>query len=501
MAFSIAPFPKHQFFDDSGNPLSAGTLTTYIAGTTTPVATYSDSSGTPNSNPITLDAAGRVVGLFLLVGSSYKFLLKNSAGATIWTFDNISAVPGASNIDIDAVAGETITTGQVVYLSDGSGALVGGRWYKAKADNAYSSVNCEIGIAITDMATAGSGTVRLIGRATSGITVSAGLTYYISAATSGALTSTAPTLARIVGVADTATSLVIKDIPAAFDNGINDFRLTLTTAVPVTTADVTAATTLFCSPYRGNRIALMNAAGIVAVYAAAEFSIAVPATTSQLYDIFAIVTAGVPALELLAWTNDTTRATALTTSSGILIKSGDPTRRYLGSFRTTTVSGQTEDSFAKRYLWNYYNRVRRGLRVTEPVDSYAYTTDTYRQANANPANQLDVVIGFAEVLLTARVVALFSSGSADQFAIVSIGEDSTTTAITGVTGQGSGSTASGSGAADPLQVHASLEKYPPVGRHTYVWLERAGGGGAVTWYGDNGAAAKWQGGISGTIDG
>ena len=50
-----------QFFDNSGNILSGGKLFTYAAGTTTPATTYTSNSGlTPNSNPIILDAAGRV---------------------------------------------------------------------------------------------------------------------------------------------------------------------------------------------------------------------------------------------------------------------------------------------------------------------------------------------------------------------------------------------------------------------------------------------------------
>ena len=52
-----------QFFTDSGDPLSGGKLFTYAAGTTTPLTTYTSSSGsTPNTNPIILNAAGRLSG-------------------------------------------------------------------------------------------------------------------------------------------------------------------------------------------------------------------------------------------------------------------------------------------------------------------------------------------------------------------------------------------------------------------------------------------------------
>ncbi len=87
-----------QFFDDNGDPLTGGLLYTYAAGTTTPLTTYSDSTGaTANANPIVLDSAGRVSGeVWLTTGSNYKFVLKTSAGVTIWTNDNIAGVPASS---------------------------------------------------------------------------------------------------------------------------------------------------------------------------------------------------------------------------------------------------------------------------------------------------------------------------------------------------------------------------------------------------------------------
>ena len=87
-----------QFFDDNGDPLTGGLLYTYAAGTTTPLTSYSDSTGaTPNANPIVLDSAGRVSGeVWLTTGSSYKLVLKTSAGVTIWTNDNIAGIPASS---------------------------------------------------------------------------------------------------------------------------------------------------------------------------------------------------------------------------------------------------------------------------------------------------------------------------------------------------------------------------------------------------------------------
>lgn len=81
---------KQRFFDHStGAPLVGGKLYTYAAGTTTPLATYTESTGTtPNANPIVLNSNGEC-DLWITL-SRYKFVLKDSNDVTQWTVDNIS---------------------------------------------------------------------------------------------------------------------------------------------------------------------------------------------------------------------------------------------------------------------------------------------------------------------------------------------------------------------------------------------------------------------------
>lgn len=219
---TYTPYPRFQLFDSSGNPLSSGTLETYAAGTTTALATYSDSTLlTANPTTITLNSAGcpqvssTEVGIFLTPGISYKFIGKNSAGATQFTRDNVAAVPfAAGDTDVTATAGEALTAGNVAYLSDGSGSLTAGRWYKADADFTYASTSAGmVGIVVGDIASAGTGTVRLIGRTTGLSGLTAGTPYYISA-TAGALTATVPANGRFLGVADSTTTLVLAPNPA-----------------------------------------------------------------------------------------------------------------------------------------------------------------------------------------------------------------------------------------------------------------------------------------------
>lgn len=89
MSASLSPVPKLQFFTAGGVPLVGGKLYSYAAGTTTPLATYTSSSGaTPNTNPVILNSRGEAeVWLGL---SSYKLKLTDANDVEIWTVDNIT---------------------------------------------------------------------------------------------------------------------------------------------------------------------------------------------------------------------------------------------------------------------------------------------------------------------------------------------------------------------------------------------------------------------------
>lgn len=90
---TVSPVARQQFFDNNGNPLSGGKLYTYAAGTTTPLATYTDVGLTvANTNPVILDSAGRTPSGLYLSAASYKYVLTTSANVTLWTQDNVTSV-------------------------------------------------------------------------------------------------------------------------------------------------------------------------------------------------------------------------------------------------------------------------------------------------------------------------------------------------------------------------------------------------------------------------
>lgn len=121
-AVTLSPlFNGWQGFDDSGRPLAGGLLYTYAAGTTTPLASYTTSSGNvENSNPIVLGSGGRPPNeIWLLRNASYKFSLQDSLSNPIATYDNINSA-GASESFI-ATQGQTVFTPAGTY---GAGVLL-----------------------------------------------------------------------------------------------------------------------------------------------------------------------------------------------------------------------------------------------------------------------------------------------------------------------------------------------------------------------------------------
>jgi hypothetical protein len=133
MAVNLSPVGNsQQFFDNNGIPLSGGLLYTYQAGSSTPLATYTDINGTiANSNPIVLNSSGRLDNeVWLTYGFYYKFVLKTSVGTTLGTYDNLYGIIGVAGTS----TGTTIPTG-VISLWYGSIGSVPTGWYLCDGAN------------------------------------------------------------------------------------------------------------------------------------------------------------------------------------------------------------------------------------------------------------------------------------------------------------------------------------------------------------------------------
>jgi hypothetical protein len=96
----LLPCPRSQFFDDNGDPLVGGKLYSFKAGSSIPLTTYADKSGSiPNANPVVLNSRGEA--LIFLSAQAYKLILKDANDATIWTHDSFVI----ANADTETLAG------------------------------------------------------------------------------------------------------------------------------------------------------------------------------------------------------------------------------------------------------------------------------------------------------------------------------------------------------------------------------------------------------------
>jgi len=267
-----------------------------------------------------------------------------------------------------------------------------------------------------------------------------------------------------------------------------NLRISLTSGTTVTTSDVTAATTLYANPYKGNRIALYDGTSWrMRTFTATSLSLSGYAANKN-FDIFGYMNGSAFALESVVWTDDLNRATNLAYQDGVLVKMGDATRRYLGTIRTTGTIGQTEDSLTSRYVWNYYNRVLRPMKRLESTASWTYTTAAYRQANANAANQLNFVLGVAEDAVKADVLVWAGNNSGIQIAS-GIGIDSTSVNSADVFG---GYTQT----ANMMGIPSSFGGILAAGKHSLTWLEYSTATGTTTWFG---TTNQFKGGIKGSV--
>ena len=119
-----------QAFTDQGVVLSGGKIYTYVAGTTTPVTTYTSSTlVTPNANPIVLQSNGRLpASVWVPSGTVVKMVLQDSNGNTIsgGTVDNLPAINDVptGTLSTLAVSGNTTVGGTLV--TTGATTLNGG---------------------------------------------------------------------------------------------------------------------------------------------------------------------------------------------------------------------------------------------------------------------------------------------------------------------------------------------------------------------------------------
>lgn len=177
--FYRAPItPGQTWFSPVGGgnvPAAGGTITTYLAGTTTLVATYADNAGgTSNGSTITLNAAGRLPtagagsDVWIPGGVAIKMVILDSVGNPINTVDNIVGVDDPAFAS--ANTGEWIAGPAATWLASAASAA-GTRFSLAGDQRANFQPNRRVRIVSANGDLAGSVTASTFGGNLTTVTV------------------------------------------------------------------------------------------------------------------------------------------------------------------------------------------------------------------------------------------------------------------------------------------------------------------------------------------
>lgn len=482
MAVFLAPgFLQSTFFVPGGNsPAVGGQLFFYAAGTTTKTSAFTDNTASAShTNPIVLDSGGNIPNgaeIWFTSGQTYKavFAPANDTDpptSPYWIRDNL---PGINDVTTQEwVAGPTptfVNASTFTMAADQTGTFTTGRRlrFQVTAATVYGTLaNAVFAL----------GSTSAFIRADTSTWLDGGLT----AVSYALLSANHPSL------------------PQAFVNAepLICARISLSSSLPVSTSDITAATALWLLPYKGNVIDIYDGSANWNRFPIAAMSTAVPNTSNTVYDLTAFNSSGIIRLSSTPWTNDTSRAVGLTQQQGVDVLTGALGHLYLATYRTTGVAGQTESSVIKRYVYNAYNQKQLPMVRNETTDSWvAATSAIVRQANNNSSNQLDFVIGLPETPAYAQVVASGRSQATGENMTVSIGLDSTLSQAANSIAHLGGQFNGGQG---QMTLAAIFNGHTGIGRHRLTWLE-SNNGTTATWYGDNGGGLQLSG-ITGYIFG
>ncbi|MBV9990869.1 MAG: hypothetical protein JOZ72_06195 [Alphaproteobacteria bacterium] len=283
-------------------------------------------------------------------------------------------------------------------------------------------------------------------------------------------------------------------------------RVTLTSATPYLSADVTAATTVYYTPATGDGVPQWNGSTFVFTNFT-ESSQALGDTTlspaaaaaSSVYDLFVWTPSTVPVVSRgPAWTSATSRGTGAGTSEIALVKglysnanaiTNGPAAgygTYVGTIATDASTklnmtfapaGAAGGSSNRLDVWNMYNRSQVSSRNFDNTTTWNYTTETWRAKHGNANNACNFVLGMPDPMVQA----------------VNYGNGVSTTAAGAAFGIGLDSTSSNHADTGFQWIFPASNKWtggsafwsgmPGSGSHYLCPLEIAEASGTTTWFG------------------
>lgn len=308
-------------------------------------------------------------------------------------------------------------------------------------------------------------------------------------------------------------------------------RTTLSSATPVTTADVTGATSIYYAPdsgrycpvYNGTVTAMRdftssstdqvgqtlaldnNAAHTGYHQSGKNFYLFLADVAGTLYwgtgpawssDTVVGTGAGTSELEWFEgrWVNKVSMTLRHGSASGNTVTVPARQGTCVAGFRATA-DGQASDTYTKRLLSNIYARDMRQLLRRDTTDSWTWSTGTYHQVNASAANQVETFccLSTMSVFLHHKAIPL-NDNSTMRIVYAGIGINSATVQ--------SATVAAFARIADTTVVSQSPEAdytgFAPLGYTTWVMLEKGAGAGTQTWFGDGGGT-DFSSGMAGYI--
>ena len=345
---------------------------------------------------------------------------------------------GSSGTNVAVIDISTNTVSATITVNEGPIGVV----FTPDGAKAYVANNGNNNVSVIDVSTHTVSTSIPVGSEPEGIAVTSdGSKVYVANAGS-----------NTVSVISVATDSVIDTIPVgivptAFGQFIQpgsipvisytapQGRLTLTSGAPVMTADATAKTNVYYTPYVGNNTPIYDGANMQS-YTFGELTMTLNSsnqTSGHLYDLFVFLNSAVVTIGAgPAWSSSSSRGTGAGTTElqqidGLWVNANSITLKnsstsyssipvgqatYVGT-AYMTANGQTGISFKPTAaaggsnnivgLWNAYNRVPMQSLERDSTGSYTYASTTFRATNGSDSNRVSWVDGLQQTPVSARI--------------------------------------------------------------------------------------------------
>lgn len=205
-------------------------------------------------------------------------------------------------------------------------------------------------------------------------------------------------------------------------------RLTLSSGLPRMQSQVSGASNVYYTPDVGDLIPIWSGS-VWNLWSFTQLTLALDTTDHPInknFDVVVFDDSGTRRLGTMpAWTDDTTRAAAVTRRNGLWVNDATVNVRHssgtasvaanratlVGTIRTSA-AGQTSQQIGavsasgggnnKLYVWNFYNQIPIKAYSIDTTSSWTYNVaNTFRSANASDANRISFVTGQNEQQLSA----------------------------------------------------------------------------------------------------